>query len=279
MYIYDKLTAREMRQSDDNRRQSEYRHKKISPMRLGRLTERLFFLRNFKKAIVSVISCLTASMVILPQAAAAAEVPNGNGMYGESAQYAGNAGEDEEAWLKMLNPQVTDEQWELYESFENPEAAGWVIVNETERMENGHLIVDKIYTEAAVPAFEVEGEKSFGASSEVFLNGDRNSKLLMRMFVRATFSWKNMPATERFARVDENSINGFYIKQVDDQELKVLADYPDYRVDFIYNFQTCAKATYYVVTKDASENIKTYNVEVAVNSMGEQVIGNGIKYQ
>lgn len=226
---------------------------------------------KIKKAIVSVISGLTAAMVILPQAAAAAEVPNGNGMYGESAQYVDNTGGDEEAWLKILNPHITDEQWEEYKMLEDPGAYGLVLIDETETIEDGFRIVDRVYTDAVMPLFEYEGQSTFRTSKLVYDEND-SSRLLLKAFLHADFAWNNV-LPNKFARVVDGSIGAFYIKEVEDEYPIVIADYSDSDDDITYNFNRCARAYYDVVLKLGKQQTKTYTAEIIVTSYGEKVKG------
>lgn len=195
---------------------------------------------------------------------------------GSEASGKQSAADDEDEWaeLKRINPQVTDEQWELSKRLEDPETYGLVLVSETERIEDGHLIVDSVYTDAAVPAFEVEGQKRFSGKSTVFKNDNRNDGEIMRIYAYATFEWKNYPPEEKFARVVSGSVNGYCIRKGEGRDLEIVVEYPDSDDDITYNFNRCAKASYNCVLKLAPQKTKTYSAEIIVTSYGEQVKGN-----
>lgn len=42
--------------------------------------------------------------------------------------------EDEMARLRRLNPHITEEQWEIAETFEDPEMNGLILVDETQEL-------------------------------------------------------------------------------------------------------------------------------------------------
>ena len=184
--------------------------------------------------------------------------------------------EDEMARLRRLNPDITDEEWEKFEKINNPEANGLIKVDEVERMENGHYIIESYYTDAVSPCNE--GVKEYWASCRLFVNGP-NSTHMATMYLTATFDYDNFLLSKHI-NVVPGSIEGHWIKLIDGEYPSVVIDEngkpkektwikPQHQHDFIYY----AEAHYTITLKLGLklENEYDYDLMIEVSENGEQV--------
>lgn len=175
--------------------------------------------------------------------------------------------ESKMARLKRLNPQLTEEQWEMVEKYEDPEENGLILVGETLRTEDGQLIIDSYYTDAINPL--VNGQKEYSAATRIFSDGTTDGVLLVTIYMGAKFEY-NSDRNEVI--VVDKSTNGFALKQVDTDYPHVLdtvAGKPYYENNY-YPKRGNAYCTTSVVWGYGQPS-KPYNTTITVNARGEQI--------
>lgn len=217
------------------------------------------------KRITAAVLSMVMTAVLCSGSVLAAEADNLMDTNSESV-----AGiEDEIARLKRFNPQITDEQWARYEKFQNPEANGLLKVDETERVENGHCIVESYYIDAINPCNE--GVKEYSASSSIYLDETQND-LIAKQYMWAVFDYNN----DKFnlhVKVVEDSIDGFWIKETSDSVYPMEEgvsrkwDKPQY----MFNFDYYADANYAVTLRLGLRDVQTYTTTITVKENGEMV--------
>lgn len=122
--------------------------------------------------------------------------------------------------LKRFNPQLTNEQWEAVEKFKNPEANGLILVSETERVEDGNLIINSYYTDAINP--RVVGQSRYTAYTGIFSDPMTQNELLLTTYMDATFNYSGVTKS---VHVVPGSVSGFYLKEpISSEYFEVLDD-------------------------------------------------------
>lgn len=231
-------------------------------------------MKKLNKIMTMVLSAIAAG-VLCAGSAMAAELPEDN-LHGTESVSSATDGAGASDWeqelerLKSLNPDRTEEEWELVSLLENPEANGLVKVGEVSVTEDGLTFEQTIYTYEAMPVFEAIGKRRFYSSSSIFEDGDPDKKLLWKMYLSADISWNNI---ERTAIVDKNSINPLDLKHVDDeypQKINAKADSDD---SIQYNHNKCAHVYYDLYLYFDGLDVRCYRTEIKVTSYGEQVVG------
>ena len=176
--------------------------------------------------------------------------------------------EDERARLKRLNPHITDEEWEWFEEIESPEANGLILVNETKRVENGHLIIDSYYTDAVSP--HNVGQREYRAYSKIFVDGTEYSQMIAKTYLTAVFDYDNTMFTKHVKVVD-GSIKVNWVKVIDG-EYPCYVTHKEYaKPQYEYNFDFHADAVYSLTLKLGLRDIQEYKTTITVNEHGEQV--------
>lgn len=220
-------------------------------------------MRNLNSIAAAVLSAVMAAALV-SGSAMATEVPDADGTYSEVTIDAN----DEMEQLKRLNPQLTDEQWETYEKLKDPEANGLILVSETERMEDGKLIVDSYYTDAIDPL--VVGQKKYSAYSRIFSDGTRDGELLLITYMNATFDYSGLT---RSVHVVPGSVTGFYVEEpICKEYFEILKDEAsDEETLGIRDFKQTSEVKYVVHVWISFNNYKTYETRIKVNEDGEQL--------
>lgn len=235
-------------------------------------------MKKFNKIAAMVLSAIAAG-ALCAGSAMAAELPDED-LYGAESVSSATDGIGASDWeqelerLKSLNPDKTDEQWELISMIENPEANGLVKVGETSVTEDGLTFEQTIYTYEAMPTFEAIGQGRFYAFSKIFEDGDPDKQLLWKTYLNADISWNNI---EHTATVDR--VQGDDIKHCQSEFPEKVGGYSYFENNKNYNFNICAHAYYNLVLHYGGGVQKTYTTEMKVTSFGEQVVGNESKIQ
>lgn len=238
-------------------------------------------MKKFNKITVMGLSAITAT-ILCTGFAMAAEVPDevshGTSVVSSDMGMASIFDSAQELDLrKRLNPNITADEWEIVERFDNPEANGLVLVDETERVENGKLIVDSVYTDSAVPF--VEGQNKYYAASKIFVDGTEYSPLIATAYLSATFKYDN----DRFIKnvhVVDGSISNFWIKEIEgDYPQEINKCDPVVIDNEVYNFKRYSQVEYHLTLKLGLRDTQEYVTTLAVNEDGEQFRGNDILYQ
>lgn len=200
--------------------------------------------------------------------------PNSGYVLGEVGKefglYADLDGDGIPDMLKELNPDNTDEDWEIYKMLENPQANGLVEVGNVTYEEDGVLFEQKIYAPRVDPVMPPIGQSRFYGYTRVYKNINDKKSLLWKTYLSADIAWDVL---KKDVSVVDNSISAWN-QRIGDSDFVIKCDAKNPTSKYIqHNFKKAIEVDYEIILYFKEGNPKTYTTKIAVNYQGEEIIG------
>ena len=224
-------------------------------------------MKKTKRTLAAFLSAMMAAVLVTGSAMAAQDI---TGAALESLVGV----EDEMARLRRLNPYITEEQWEMAERLEYPEMNGLILVDETQELEDGQLVVFSYYTDAINSISS--GKSRYYATTRMFSNGTTDGILILKTYLSAEFEYDS---ESDYLWIVPNSKSAFSIKEIDSQ-YPIIKDGDPHednseKINEYYvadQIGTCTKYAliYETIVLWSYSEKKTYSTTLTVGSDGRQ---------